>query len=235
MYLEHTENPAVSFASWAIRTLLFSVLVFVAVPLCIYIVSYLPYAQARGDVSLHTLLSVCWENQKYMLSYHSKLVATHPYSSKWWQWLFDIRPILYYREMTASGLKSAFASFNNPVVSWLGLLSVFGTAVIAVRRRSALALFIVVGYLSQLLPWIFITRLTFAYHYFPSILFLTLAVCVLMNDLMERQQDHWRLPVYGITGLSAGLYALFYPVLTGIPIPASFATHILQWFPSWPL
>ena len=44
------------------------------------------------------------------------------------------------------------------------------------RRRCARALFIVIGYLAQLVPWFFIGRITFAYHYFPSILFLVLAL-----------------------------------------------------------
>ncbi|NLF35048.1 MAG: phospholipid carrier-dependent glycosyltransferase, partial [Clostridiales bacterium] len=224
-----------TFASWAGKTVLFSVLAFVVLPLCVYVAAYLPYAQARGDTSLSNLLTIVWENQKFMFTYHRGVDATHPYASKWWQWMLDLRPILYYREHTAAGLKSAFAAFNNPVVSWLGLLCMGAVAIKAVRFRSGTALFLLVGYLAQLLPWLPISRPTFAYHYFPATLFLALGIASLMNDLMERPQGRWRLPVYGVTGLNAGLYGLFYPVLIGIPIPAGFSTYILRWLPSWPL
>lgn len=232
----HTEKDTPPFTPWVVKTILFSVLVFVCIPAVIYCLSYLPYAQAKGDVSLSGLLNTMWENQKFMLSYHLGVTAEHPYASKWWQWLFDIRPILYYRsEVTPDGLRSAFAAFDNPVVSWTGLLAVFALAADIIRRRSGKALFIVVGYLSQLLPWLFIARPTFAYHYFPSVVFLVLAICYLMNVMVERAEEgRWRLPVYGLTGLSAGLYAMFYPVLAGVTVPTWYTTWILKWFPSWP-
>ena len=42
--------------------------------------------------------------------------------------------------------------------------------------RDRTALFILVGYLAQLLPWVFVTRVVFEYHYFPSSVFLVLAL-----------------------------------------------------------
>lgn len=229
-------EQAPAFAPWAVKTLLFSVFVFVCIPAVIYCVSYLPYAQAKGDTSLSGLLKVVWDNQKFMLNYHMGVTAEHPYSSKWWQWLFDIRPILYYRsEVSSDGLRSAFAAFDNPVVSWTGLLGIGVLAVRTVRNRCGMALYLLVGYLSQLLPWLLISRPTFAYHYFPSMLFLVLAICYLMNRFVDRLEDHrWRLPLYGLTGLSTGLYVLFYPVLTGVMVPTWYTTWILKWLPSWP-
>jgi dolichyl-phosphate-mannose--protein O-mannosyl transferase len=232
----HALENAPPFAPWAVKTLLFSVLVFVCIPAVIYCLSYIPYAQARDDMSLYGLLKTVWDNQKYMLSYHLGVTAAHPYSSKWWQWLFDIRPILYYRsDVTADGLRSAFAAFNNPVVSWTGFLAVIALAVRTVRDRCGTALFLTVGYLAQLVPWLFIARPTFAYHYFPSAVFLVLAICYLMNVMIERADNgRWRLPVYGLTGLSTGLYVLFYPVLAGVMVPTWYTTWVLKWFPSWP-
>ena len=76
-----------------------------------------------------------WENQRYMLSYHSGVTDTHPYSSRWYQWLFDIRPILYYMDNSVPGYTTRFAAFVNPVVCWGGLLAVLACAAQAVRRR----------------------------------------------------------------------------------------------------
>lgn len=227
------ENPP-PFAPWAAATLLFSVLVFVLIPAVIYCLAYLPYAEARGDTSLHSLLAIVLENQRYMFQYHQGVTVQHPYAARWWQWLFDIRPILYYRSEPVSGLRSAFGAFNNPLISWAGLLSVVTVGVQAVRRRSGKALFLVIGYLAEMLPWLLIARPTFAYHYFPSLIFLVLSICYLMNDMMERPDFRWRRPVYGFTGLSAALYVMFYPVLTGVTVPTWYTTWFLRWLPSWP-
>ena len=44
---------------------------------------------------------------------------------------------------------------------------------------------------------------------------------------------HLRKPVYGLTGLSVGLYALFYPVLIGLTIPGWYQP-LVKWLESWP-
>ena len=120
-----------------------------------------------------------------------------------------------------------------PRRSWAGLLAVVSAAVQMVRRRCGQALFIVIGYLSQLVPWMFIGRTTFEYHYFPSTLFLVLAISLLFNGLMERSR-RWKNGVYGLTALAVGLYIAFYPVLVGLMVPTWYTSSFLKWFPSWP-
>ena len=283
---------------WTVQILAFSVLVFAAIPAAIYTLSYLPYAQAEGDASLTGLLSAMWENQKYMLSYHSGVTDSHPYSSRWYQWILDIRPILYFMDNDVPGYTTRFAAFVNPVVCWGGLLAVIACAAQAFRRfaaklafflatglgaaasalwvngvfdgetelqtrllcllvtaaglmlylalgcfagrsfqrHSPIALFIVIGYLAQLAPWFLIGRITFAYHYFPSVLFLVLALCYVFSTLAEREEMiSWKPAMYAVTGGAVGLYALFYPVLVGIQIPTWFSNNVLGWIPSWPL
>ncbi len=220
---------------WIFQILGFSVLVFAVIPAAIYTLSYLPYAMAEGDTSLTGLIGAMWENQKYMLSYHSGVTDSHPYASRWYQWLFDIRPILYYMDNDVAGYTTRFAAFVNPVVCWGGLLAVASCAVQAVRRRCARALFIFIGYLAQLVPWFFIGRITFAYHYFPSVLFLVLALCYVFHTLAEREEMvNWKPAMFAVTGGAVGLYALFYPVLVGIQIPTWYSNNVLGWFPSWP-
>lgn len=221
--------------AWTFRLLAFSVLCFALIPAVIYVLSYYPYAQAKGDTSLSGWLGVMWENQKYMFSYHKGVVDTHPYSSRWYQWILDIRPILYYLDSSLPGYTTRFGAFLNPVVCWGGLLAMLAVAVRMVQRRCGKALFILVGYLSQLAPWFLIGRITFAYHYFPSVIFLILALCYVFRDLAEREDAvRWKPAVYALTGGAAVLYAMFYPVLVGITVPTWYTTCFLRWFPSWP-
>ena len=220
---------------WVGKTLLFSVLCFILIPAVIYTLAYLPYAQAEGDTSLKGLVSVMWENQKYMLTYHNGVHDPHPYSSRWYQWVLDIRPILYYLDWQSTpGMKSAFGAFVNPVVCWGGLLALVTAVVRIFRRRCGIALFIVIGYFSQLAPWFAIGRTTFAYHYFPSVLFLVLALSYVFHTLQETSAPHRRGMMYGVTAGAVGLYALFYPVLTGVMVPTWYGLNLLKWMPSWP-
>ena len=174
-------------------------------------------------------------NQYFMLTYHQGVHTPHPYQSNWYQWILDARPILYYQDFSVPGMRGIFASFNNPLVSWAGLLAFFAVAVQMVRRKCGKALFIVLATLSQLVPWTAIGRVLFAYHYFPTVLFLCFAIAYLMDDMLNRKREWAGLAVYGFTGCAGLLYAIFYPELIGISVPNWYATYFLRWFPSWPL
>ena len=219
-----------------LKNVLFCLVFFIAVPLLIYYLSYLPYGRARG-VSLFSgdYLRIVLDNQNYMFTYHSKSVlgATHPYSSNWYHWLIDYRPILYVLEYPTPGLRSSIGAFLNPVLCWGGLLSLPVLCWMAIRRRDRLAAFILVGYLSQLLPWVPVERLTFAYHYFPSALFLVLSLSYTMALLRENRSS-WKLSALGLTAGSIALFVLFFPVLNGLPIKSELADALLKWLPSWP-
>ena len=180
-------------------------------------------------------VDIMLKNQHFMLTYHQGVHTPHPYESYWYQWIFDGRPILYFRDLDVPGMKSLFASFNNPLVSWAGLAAFFGVAVQTVRRRCGRGLFILIAILSQFVPWLPIGRILFAYHYFPTVLFLCFAIAYLMDGMMARRREGCRLAVYGFTGCAVGLYAVFYPELIGLYMPTWYAQYFLRWLPSWPL
>lgn len=183
-----------------------------------------------------SLTGIMANNQWSMLTYHQGVSQEHPYSSRWYQWIVDARPILYYMDNAVTGYTTRFAAFNNPVVCWAGLLALISVGVEIFRRRCGKALFILIGYFSQLGPWLLIRRTTFEYHYFPCLIFLVLAIAYLMDGIIERAEDgRWKVPVYALTGGTAAAYALFYPALIGLQVPNWYSNNFLQWLPSWPL
>ncbi len=92
--------------------------------------------------------------------------------------------------------------------------------------------FVTVAFLAQLVPWMFVGRTTFEYHYFPSILFLVFAISLLF-DKIWKERDRLYPPVLGLVGLSLGLYLVFYPVLIGLQIPTWYEP-LVKWIESWP-
>jgi dolichyl-phosphate-mannose--protein O-mannosyl transferase len=211
---------------------------FVIIPALIYYFSYYPYGKAAGLSGFSMFLDknylkLVLDNQSSMFNYHSGVTATHPYSARWYLWLIDGRPILYFLRSYPNNIKSAFAAFMNPLICWGGLIAVFAMLWKSIRFRDGKAMFILIGYLSQLVPWFFIERITFAYHYFPSLIFIAAAICHVFNSFRLRDAK-WKRRVYGATAACLLLFIAFYPVLTGLPVPRAY-TDLLAWIPgAWP-
>ena len=213
----------------------FCVVFFILIPGLIYYLSYLPYGQAEGAPLFSSRYTrIVLDNQSYMFNYHSSVNATHPYSSRWYQWLLDIRPILYYLDYGPGNTKTSLIAFLSPVLCWGGLLSLFVRLYAALFRRDRTAAFLLVGYLAQLLPWVFISRLTFAYHYFPSSVFLVLSLGYVFALLRDNQKN-WRLWTLAFACLSVAVFALFFSTLNGLPVDITRSSHWLRWLPTWPL
>jgi dolichyl-phosphate-mannose-protein mannosyltransferase len=232
---------AFEFFRYEVDTVLFSILSFVIVPAIVYYLSYIPYGLAEGMtlgegmLTSGEYLKIVVDNQKFMFSYHSKLVAEHPYESPWFSWLLSIRPILYYLEYLPDGTKSAFGAFGNPMVWWGGLIALIYVFMDFFKKRNGRALFIIIGYLSQLVPWMAVSRIVFIYHYFPSTIFLVLALSYSFNVMYERQKGRYKRAMLLYTASALVLFAAFYPVLTGVAVPQWYTTNFLRWIPeAWP-
>ena len=109
----------------------------------------------------------------------------------------------------------------------------FALLYLAFARRDETAAFILLGYLAQLVPWMFVSRLTFEYNYFPCTVFLVLAMGYVFSIFCQNGRSGRRY-VWGFALGSLALFALFYPALSGAPVNNALATRLLGWLPSWP-
>ena len=229
------------FGNYLVKTLLFSTLFFVVIPAIIYYITYIPYGTARGMSIADGMLwspdffNLVWGNQVHMFRYHSiyVLAAEHPFSSVWWQWILNTHPILYVRG-TSGNLQAVFGAFGNPVVWWGGLLAIVAMIIRIFTHRDGRALFILIGYFAQLLPWVFVTRILFIYHYFPSSLFIVMALAYMFNAIIERRKETGSLVVSGFTALAGVIFVLFYPMVSGIYMPILYFQNFIRWFTTWP-
>lgn len=107
------------FSRNTVITIAFCVLMFIVVPGLIYTMSYIPYFNTPSGHGLKTI----FENADSMYIYHSKTVvnSTHPYSSHWYEWPIMYRPLWYFSNTTADGLKQGISAFGNPAVWWLAI------------------------------------------------------------------------------------------------------------------
>ena len=231
-----------TFASNTKNTIGFCMVFFVMIPALIYLLSYLPFVNYSSEGLFARML----HNQTAMYNYHSNLTASHPYSSSWYEWPVIKRPVWYYSSIVTGeygmgGTREGISAFGNPLVWWIGIPAAFYTFYLWAKKKDRTAAFLLIGYLAQYLPWFFVTRITFIYHYFPSVVFVVLMI---VHSLLQakRQLYENRLPAQGflvpavLYGAAVfALFLLFYPVLSGQPVEASFVDKWLRWFNSWVL
>ena len=220
------------FRRCTITTLLFCVGFFVLVPAVIYLLSYLPFRDYTEDGLFLRML----HNQTSMFRYHSTLDATHPYSSPWYEWPIMVRPIWYYAGYPGGDLREGISAFGNPLVWWAGIPAFLYMLRLWAAKKDRTAAFLTVGYLAQLLPWVFVSRITFIYHYFPCVIFIVLMIVHALETQKKRLTNRRFLILLALYGTAAFvLFLMFYPVLSGRPVNASYVNRWLRWFDSWVL
>ena len=221
-------TPGAAIFPKRIKTLiLFCVGTFVIVPFIIYMLSYIPFLRAEG-VGIKGI----WDNQVNMLGYHSSLKEGHNFWSPWYQWPIIYRPVWYYSNEISETIQEGISAMGNPLVWWLGIPAFFYTIYIAITKREKTAVFLSISYLAQLLPWVFVSRVTFIYHYFPCVPFVVLMIAYSINKLLgESRKAKMVMAVY-LVGVVA-LFAMFYPVLSGYPVSVDYVNNFLKWSSQW--
>lgn len=168
----------------------------------------------------------------------------HPYASPWYSWPFLLRPVYFWQGETATnGVQGNIYLLGNPVVwamSTLGVITALLLWIIRPQllgaRRNAMA-FLLAGYGINFVPFAFIDRPMFLYHYLFAFVFAILIVCVLVALLFDWQarrygrnvvkQTFWILVSIVLLG-----FLYFLPLSYGWPLsPADLQQRI--WISSW--
>ncbi len=221
-----------AFPIMAKQTILAGFAFFVGIPFIIYFLSYIP-----AMMSDSTGLSFFFTNQGSMYHYHSTLEATHYYSSSWWQWPLDYKPLYLYnpnRNFVPEGTAMGITTFGNPLLWWMTIpVVIWGIVQICVKRKKVDLgiLTAVIGFFSLYAPWVLVARTAFIYHFFPCVVFVVMLVAFFFK---ARQRKIWRWLEWIYMGLIFAFFLAYYPVLTGMPVPSWYAA-ILRLVPGWVL
>ena len=212
-----------------------SVLLFAVVPSLVYYASYFNYFVGFGK---EFNFSNFWEAQLSIFDYHAGLTATHPFSSPWYEWIINFRPIWLFSQSglpEGSSYTKTIATFGNLLVIWGGLAALIYMLCKACKEKFAkfdtISLFVFSGFFAQLLPWVFVSRATFIYHYFPMIPFIAIAIGYYVEKNIIEKGKKFELAAC-FACLVFVLFIMYYPVLTGNPVD----TNYLNWLkilPKW--
>ena len=220
------EGPAIAGGVYWPTCFVLAICALLVIPAAIYVASWYPFF-ARGQ--FHNLADLI-DYQKASYIYHATLKATHPYGSPWWSWPFLSRPVLYYAAYTNLGvdrftgqqLVARMADLGNPWIWWTSLPCVASLPYFIIRHRSFPATVILLGFITQYLPWSQVSRVTFMYHMFGGLIFMILALAFVLTQVAERLRTPGRvLLVTTHLAIAVVFFLYFYPVWTGLPIAGS--------------
>jgi Gpi18-like mannosyltransferase/predicted membrane-bound dolichyl-phosphate-mannose-protein mannosyltransferase len=205
-------NAALLFASFAV------------IPLAIYLGSYVSWfggATAPYGWNL-------WELTQQMYWYHSSLTAPHCAGSPWWSWPLDLKPVYWYFGASSGGTNGYIYDAGNIVLFWAALPAAALTIALALRARSHSLGVVSLAMLAQYLAWIPISRVLFFYHFFTVLPFYLLCLAAMLAVLWERR----RKAVLVFLGVAAAAFVIFYPYVSGLPIPGELGS-LYAILPTW--
>lgn len=174
-----------------------------------------------------------------ILNFHTGLKTDHSYEASPWNWLILGRPTSFFYESPktcgAENCSQEVLAMGTPVIWWFGLVALAITIGYFLSRREKVAGLILMGLLSNYLPWLlFPERTTF---YFYAISFLPFLILAIIYSLMLYLEDENKRvkrtqSVNVALGLTALIFAYFAPVYLGIVLTYEdwFAR---MWLPSW--
>lgn len=216
------------FSKKDIKLILYCILFFVIVPITIYMLSYVPLFLNEG-CRIKDMKSFI-DYQLNIYNYHSKLEAEHPFTSSWYTWPILYKPMWYYVKYYANNIVSTMSCMGNPFIWWTSISSTVFAFVYAVIKKDKTILPVLTLIATTWLPYLFIGRIMFIYHYFITLPFVMLTIVFLLKKIEEK----WNTKAVTIGVLTIFLigFIYFYPVYSGKEVSKDYLEQT-KWLETW--
>src|SRR5690606_27598034 len=103
-----------------------------------------------------------------------------------------------------------------------------------IQGTSPLA-FLTMVYVLSFVPWFFMPRSAFYYHYTPAVPFSALFLALWLYELYatRSRHAHTRALLFIVLATLVWVFWLYYPRWVGLPVSADFSRALYQLLPSW--
>ena len=182
-------------------------------------------------------LSSLFNYHKEILNFHTNLEVDHSYEASPWNWLILGRPTSFFyaspKTCGADNCAQEILAMGTPPIWWVGLIAIFVTIGYFIYRRDKSAGFILLGLLSNYLPWLlFPERTTFYFYAIAFQPFLILAIAFATKEFLKESENQRRIWVLSGFSLSALVFLYFAPLYLGTVLTYD-AWYSRMWFASW--
>ncbi|WP_414586969.1 dolichyl-phosphate-mannose--protein mannosyltransferase [Scytonema sp. PCC 10023] len=143
-------------------------------------------------------------------------------------------------------------AMGNPFLWWFGLAAllfllgmlVWQFVIPWVRQRrfflptmlcvdTWIALYLVINYAANLLPWVKVNRCVFIYHYMTAVVFAFLAIAWLVDQCLRSYRIELRALGVTITFMIVIAFVFWMPIYLGLPLSPFEYRPMRMWFNSW--
>lgn len=201
---------------------------FVLLPLIIYSSLYLLFP--NNNLNYTNNPKAILKQQKEMYDYHSNLDSNHYFSSSWYTWPVVYKPIWYHNQVIDNNSRETITAIGNIVIWWFGIISTIYLLLKFIIKKDKNSLYLLIMIFSLWLPYIFIGRVMFLYHYFPVLPFIILSIVLMFKDVTERYKINFIIPIYLLLVLA--FFITYYPVISGKAVSNNYIEN-LKLFKSW--
>jgi dolichyl-phosphate-mannose--protein O-mannosyl transferase len=185
----------------------------------------------------------------------------HPYCSKWYSWLLMWRPVAYFYQTARNAAEQVPAypplpkgagqviydvhAIGNPFLWWLSTAAILLLLLMLALRflegvgwKSSptpytwMALYLVLTWLANLLPWVRVTRCTFLYHYMGASVFSGLALAWLVDLWLHSDKTDYKSAGATVIFLVLLAFMFWLPIYLGLPLSVQ-DYQFRMWFRSW--
>jgi len=212
---------------------------------------------ADNEAKPSNLLQKFTELNTEMYKANQRLDATHPYSSQWYEWPFMTRSIYYWVNpvrspicilyigrclwhLTSNGVNGDARIYliGNPVIWWLSTAAVvyfvfsfsylvFKIQDIRYKIQDTIPVFLLAGYVINILPFTGVKRVMFLYHYFTAYIFAIMILVWLISQNKNSEKIFRVLLIFTVIS-----FTFFAPLSYGLELSPK-AYKIRVWLDSW--
>lgn len=170
-----------------------------------------------------------------MFKANTRLNTPHSYSSKWYTWPLEYRPIYYWNKVDSvdNDIESYIYLIGNPIIYWIGFISIIILLIFILKNKiykEGSDYFVLLGFLINFIPFIYIGRVMFLYHYQVALVFSCMAIIIVLNKINNQKIKN--IMIVLITISSFILFIYFSPLTYGLPISQS-KLDSRMWLNSW--
>lgn len=219
------------FSNYVIKTCAYCMVFFIIIPLIIYLFSYVPFVMIPGPAhNFEEFVSY----QRYIFNWHGGFKRPHKYASPWWSWPLMLRPLWLFSASGGSGgiYTSSIVSMGNPAIWWIGIFAVCTSIQFAISRKDKYMIVPLTAIATQLLPWAFIQRSSFIYHFSSVVPFVILCIVYRIKCIIETWPKMKYVVNIYLTAVFL-LFVMFYPILSGLTVHWAYIEYALRWFKFW--
>lgn len=151
------------------------------------------------------------------MTFHLNLKGDHPYASAWWQWFIDARPIWLDFHLDNKGNVFGIVEIGNPIILWLGIIAFLCNWTLCLAKKNKALFFVLFIIVINTIPWIFIKRESFFYHFLPILPLLIISLAYWLNFLWKELKLKYLVMILLV--LVIAFFIWYWPMITGTKIP----------------